>query len=70
MLDFDKVLGLGFAKIKPEKIPGKVLELVARRREARKAKDWGKSDKLRDKIKKLGYEIEDTGNMFKISKIK
>lgn len=50
-------------------IPEEVLILVEERQEARKQKDWAKSDELRDKIKELGYEIKDTPTGAKISVI-
>lgn len=60
ILDFDKVLGLGFANLKEEKIPEEILKLVKEREEARKNKDFKKSDELRNKINSLGYEVKDT----------
>jgi len=60
ILDFDRALGLGFADLKEEKIPEEILELAEEREEARKNKDFKKSDELRDKINSLGYEIIDT----------
>jgi cysteinyl-tRNA synthetase len=60
VLDFDKVLGLGFADLKEEKIPDEIIRLVAEREEARKSKDFKKSDELRGKINSLGYEVKDT----------
>ncbi len=59
ILDFDKVLGLGFEKIKEESIPEEVLVLAKSREEARANKDFKLSDELRDKIKSLGYEVKD-----------
>ncbi|MDD5341547.1 MAG: cysteine--tRNA ligase [Patescibacteria group bacterium] len=60
LLDFDKVLGLGLAKLKKEKIPEEVLKLVKDREVVRKNKDWTSSDELRHKICDLGYLVEDT----------
>jgi cysteinyl-tRNA synthetase len=60
LFDFDKVLGLGLAKLKKEKIPNAVMKLVKEREVARKNKDWSKSDELRNKIMELGYLVEDT----------
>ncbi|MDD5032151.1 MAG: cysteine--tRNA ligase [Patescibacteria group bacterium] len=59
ILDFDKVLGLNLGK-KEEKIPAEVEELKKQRETARKEKNWKESDKLREKIEKLGYIVEDT----------
>lgn len=69
VLDFDKVLGLGFEHLKEDIIPEEILKLAEERMEARKNKDFPKSDELRDKINSLGYEIKDTGEGQKISKI-
>ena len=41
-------------------IPAEVQALVDERAEARKNKDWKRSDELRDQIKAMGYILEDT----------
>lgn len=69
MLDFDKVLGLGFKDLKEEKIPEDILELVKERDEARKNKDFQRSDDLRNKIYELGYEVKDTSDGQKVSRV-
>lgn len=58
--DIEKVLGLGLTDIKVEKIPESIQELAVDREDARKAGDFVKADKMRVKIEKSGYEIEDT----------
>jgi len=60
ILDFDKVLGLDFENQKVEKIPEKIIKLIEEREEARKNKDFKKSDELRGKIHSLGYEVKDS----------
>lgn len=61
ILSFDKVLGLNLEEaIKEEKLPEEVQKLLKEREEARKRKDWKLADELREKIKELGYSIEDT----------
>ena len=40
--------------------PAEVIALAEQRRDARKNKDWAKSDELRDKIADLGYIVKDT----------
>ncbi|MDD5721425.1 MAG: cysteine--tRNA ligase [Candidatus Pacebacteria bacterium] len=67
ILDFDKVLGLGFEHLKEEKIPEGIQKLVNEREQARKNKDFKKSDELRDKINSLGYEVKDTSLGQKVS---
>jgi cysteinyl-tRNA synthetase len=69
VLDFDKVLGLGFENLKEIEIPENIKKLVAEREEARRDKDFKKSDLLRDEINSLGYEVKDTAEGQKISKI-
>jgi cysteinyl-tRNA synthetase len=69
VLDFDKVFGLGFENIKAEKIPKEVKALVKEREQARQNKDFKKSDELRKEINSLGYEVKDTLEGQKISKI-
>jgi len=69
ILDFDQVLGLGLDKIKTEKIPKEVTKLADQRLEARVDKKWAESDKLREEIKKLGFEIEDDKEGYKIKKL-
>jgi cysteinyl-tRNA synthetase len=69
ILDFDKVLGLGFALLKQEKIPEEILRLVQAREEARKNKDFSKSDELREKINALGYKVKDLSNGQKVYKL-
>ncbi len=41
-------------------VPDEVAELARRRDEARSAKDWAAADELRDAIRAVGYEVEDT----------
>ena len=69
LLDFDKVLGLGMSSWTRDEIPDEVLTLARERNSARLAKDFSKSDTLRDQIAKLGYEILDKGEDFEIRKI-
>ena len=69
ILDFDKVLGLGFENLKEEVVPGEILKLATEREQARRDKDFKKSDELRSKINSLGYEIKDTPEGQKVSKI-
>ncbi len=68
LLDFDRVLGLGMHSWVKDEIPSEVLDLARARNTARLAKDWAKSDELRDQITKLGFEILDKGEDFEIRK--
>ena len=69
VLDFDKVLGLGFKNLKEEIIPEEVQKLVGEREQARQNKDFKKSDDLRKEINSRGYEVKDTSEGQKISRI-
>lgn len=68
MIEIDKILGLNLDKLKKDKIPEKVKELVKQREKARNDKDWAKADKLRDTIKELGFVVEDSKDGQKIKK--
>lgn len=68
LLEFDKILGFNFKSLKKDKIPKEITALAKERLQARENKDWKKSDKLRDKINKLGYIIGDTKEGYTISK--
>lgn len=58
--EFDEILGLDFSKIIKKEIPQEILLLIQERERARKEKNWLEADQIREKIKKLGYIIEDT----------
>ena len=57
----DSVFGLGLLEKDDEIIPEKIKELVRERERSREEKNWKKSDELREKIKSLGFSVEDTG---------
>lgn len=69
LLKFDRVLGLGLeAHIgRPIEVPQEILTLVDEREAARQAKDWKRSDELRDLIATKGFTVEDTPDGQKIS---
>jgi cysteinyl-tRNA synthetase len=56
--DVDKVLGILKKKEKP--LPKELQNLIDEREKARKAKDWKKSDELRNKLKEKGIILEDS----------
>ncbi len=62
LLEFDKVLGLGFDKIKREllMIPEGIKELSKKREELRQQKKWSEADQIRKEIENLGFTVEDT----------
>jgi cysteinyl-tRNA synthetase len=65
----DKVFGLNLLKKEKLEIPKEVQKLINERETARKNKDFKMSDGLREKIKSLGYSIEDTAEGPKVKKI-
>lgn len=62
LLDFDKILGLELDKIEVISSNDRLDKLLAERETARKNKDWAVSDKIRDEIRRLGFDVEDTAN--------
>jgi len=64
---FDSVLGIG-TKSESE-IPAEINSLLEARQAARKAKDFKKSDAIRDELKAKGWAIEDTPKGPKLKKI-
>ena len=66
---FDQVLGLDLLKkadalkeqqAAPVEGAEEIEALIAKRLEAKKAKDWGTADAIRDQLKSMGVEIKDT----------
>lgn len=71
LFEFDKVLGLKIKENmdKPvQSIPISARALIDERDTARAAKNWKKSDELRDELIKLGYTVMDTPKGTKITK--
>jgi cysteinyl-tRNA synthetase len=69
LLDFDRVFGFKFDSIKVYDIPIEIRELAREREKARQAKDWAKSDELRQSILEKGYSVEDTPQGPKLKKL-
>ena len=59
---------LGILSKKEEELPAEIAALVNERAEARKNKDWAKSDELRNRIIQAGYVLEDTKQGQKVRK--
>ena len=57
---------IDFSKLE---VPEDILKLAKERTDAKSAKDWAKADELREKIKTLGYLVEDFKNDCKIRKL-
>lgn len=60
LLDFDRVLGLGLSAYRLRGIPAGIRSLIRVREAARRNKQFIQSDTLRNKIKRLGYDIQDS----------
>lgn len=75
LLKMDMVLGLdlkdsmGKQREETESIPDQVKKLVEERNQARAVRDFTTSDILRDKIRELGYIIQDDGKNVTIKKL-
>ncbi len=65
----DSIFGLNLFIQDEIEIPQEVINLCTEREEARKNKDWTKSDEIRAKINALGYTISDSQKESKIEKI-
>lgn len=73
LFKFDKVLGLKLSEVekrlKTEDIPQEVLSLIKERDGLRKEKRFHLADQLRNKIKKLGYDVEDKQGKTEIKRV-
>jgi len=75
LLKMDQVLGLGFDKAKEKSksikivVPAEVQRLIEERNALRKQRSFTQADHIRNKIRKLGYNIKDTPKGVQIEKI-
>ena len=63
ILDFDRVLGLRLDTVVPKaprELSDEVRELVRQRDAARAGRNWKESDRIREVLKSLGFEVRDT----------
>lgn len=72
-LEFDKVLGLGLDKARPEEkpeveVPAEIRDIAEQRKAARAAKNWAESDRLRDVLAEKGYAVIDSKDGYKLEK--
>tara|TARA_Y100000310_G_scaffold100335_1_gene98198 strand:+ start:2416 stop:3780 length:1365 start_codon:yes stop_codon:yes gene_type:complete len=65
----DEIFGLDLLKQEKTTVPSNIKKLVNEREKARKDKDFKTSDKIREKIKNLGWKIDDTNKGAKVSKV-
>jgi cysteinyl-tRNA synthetase len=60
MQEFDKVLGIIGEIKQQERLPTEAEELIRKREEARKVKDWKAADHIREQLRAMGVVVEDT----------
>jgi cysteinyl-tRNA synthetase len=60
LADMDRVLGVLVAGTPGETVDQSVAALVAQRDEARKARQWAESDRLRKQLTDMGWDVKDT----------
>ena len=58
--DEEKLRGLGIAPIRPQLLPEKVEALIEERNEARRRRDFKRSDEIRQQLSDSGILVEDT----------
>ena len=77
-LEFDKIFGLSFDKIKAAEavkeeaveIPDEIASLVKARAEAKASKNYALADEIRAEIAKKGYNVLDTRDGVKVTPVK
>ncbi len=71
VLFMDRVLGLGLADIvsKPLFVPSDIQALAKKRLEAREAKDWAESDRIRDELSALGWTVLDVKGGYRLEHV-
>jgi len=75
LLKMDQVLGLDLEKAREKTkiikivVPGEVQKLIEERNQLRRKKSYTQADHVRNKIKKLGYNIKDTKRGVEVEKI-
>ncbi len=58
-----------FGKKTEEEVPAEIIALLDERAAARASKQWAESDRIRDAIKALGWEVKDTPQGQKVKKL-
>lgn len=58
-----------YDKAHEEAIPENIAAIAEERKTARAAKDWAKSDELREKLAGLGYQVKDKKDGYELSKL-
>ena len=65
---FNEVLGIDFES-SSEELSDELKIILSQREEARKNKDWKKSDEIRNKLTQMGYTVDDTPQGSRLKKI-
>ena len=60
LLEFDRVLGLGFITAERKELPEAYRKLIKQREQARKDKNWDEADRLREELRQHDIGIKDT----------
>mgnify|MGYP000229660407 CR=1 FL=1 len=76
LVKFDQILGLDIEKAEESadksdelEISQEIKELIERRQQARKEKNWKLADEIRDKLKEMGIQLEDTPQGVRVKRI-
>lgn len=64
-----EALGLELPEVEAAEVPEEIRTLAESRLEARKSKDWAKSDEIRDELKTLGWLIKDAPGGYELERI-
>ena len=68
VLDLDRILGLNLKKAVRARIPKEIAKLLEEREKLRREKRYAEADAIREKIRAMGYEVEDTPSGPKVRK--
>jgi cysteinyl-tRNA synthetase len=74
LVQMDLILGLDIAKVQPkvqneDELTPQIEGLISERQQARKDKNWKRSDEIRDELKAMGIVLEDTPEGVKWKKV-
>ncbi len=68
-MDFDRVFGLKLGEEEKISVPHEIKRLVDEREKARRERNFKKADEIREKVRKSGYIIEDTGSGARVRRV-
>ena len=69
LLCADEVLGLGLKNLKKSAVPPRVKALLVKREALRREKKWAQADRIKEKIMKLGFKVQDMPEGSQVIKI-